>query len=376
MSATISAALDQIGTPAGPVPRPGILQIAPYVGGESTVAGVNRVIKLSSNEGALGPSPRAVAAFQAQSATMHRYPDGGATALRQALAQHFGLDAARIVCGNGSDELIALLVRAYAGPGDEVLYSHHGFLLYAICAKSVGATPVSAPEMGLTASVDALLAQVTERTKIVFLANPNNPTGTYLPTGEVKRLHQGLPPHVVLALDSAYAEFVDAADYEPGIELVQSAENVVMLRTFSKVYALGGLRVGWSYGSPGIVDLLNRLRGPFNISSAGQAAAVAALEDRDHTERSLKHNALWRDWTSTELVKLGLVVTPSVCNFVLVHFPAERSADAAFEHLKARGILARKVAGYHLPDCLRITIGLEDEMRLTVAALADFLAGR
>ena len=375
MSVTISATFDE-SAPARPVPRPGILEIALYVGGESTVAGVNRIIKLSSNEGALGPSPHAIAAFQAQAATMHRYPDGGAVALRQALARQFGLDADRIVCGNGSDELIGLLVRAYAGPGDEVLYSHHGFLMYAISARSVGATPVSAPEIGFTASVDALLGQVTERTKLVFLANPNNPTGTYLPAREVARLHAGLPPHVVLALDSAYAEFVEAADYEPGIELVHAAENVVMLRTFSKIYALGGLRVGWAYGAPDIVDTLHRLRAPFNVGAAGQAAAIAAIGDLDHTGASRRHNTIWRDWTAAELGKLGLAVTPSVCNFVLVHFPAERSADAAFDYLKTRGIIARKVAGYHLPDCLRITIGLEDEMRLTVAALAEFLAER
>lgn len=362
--------------PAGPVPRPGILEIAPYVGGESSVPGVNRIIKLSSNEGALGPSPKAIAAAQAQAATMHRYPDGGNAILRQALAQHHGLDIDRIVCGNGSDELIALLVRAYAGPGDEVLYSRHGFLMYAISALGVGATPVAAPEVDYTISVDHLLAAVTERTKLVFLANPNNPTGTMVPAREVERLHAGLPPHVVLALNSAYAEFVETADYDAGAALVHAAPNVAMLRTFSKIYALGGLRVGWGYASAGIIDTLNRLRMPFSVSVMGQAAAVAALEDREHTILSLAHNTRWRDWTAAELTKLGLTVTPSVCNFVLAHFPAERSAGKAFEYLKARGIIARKVGAYHLPDCLRITIGLEEEMRLTVSALASFMSGQ
>jgi histidinol-phosphate aminotransferase len=364
-------------TLAGPVPRPGILEIERYVGGESSAPGVNRTIKLSSNESALGPSPKAIAAMQAGAATAHRYPEGGKVTLRQALASHFGLDAAQIICGNGSDELIALLARAYAGPGDEVLHSRHGFLMYAISAKGVGATPVEAAETNLTPSVDALLGQVSERTKLVFLANPNNPTGTYLPAREVMRLHAGLPPHVVLALDSAYAEFVEAADYEPGIELVQGgASNVVMLRTFSKLYALGGMRVGWAYGAPGIIEALDRLSGPFNVGSLGHLAAVAALDDRDHAEQSLRHNRIWRDWTAAALDKLGLDVTPSVCNFLLVRFPPERSAAAAFEYLKARGILVRKVGGYHLPDHLRISIGLEDEMRLTVAALTEFLASR
>jgi histidinol-phosphate aminotransferase len=362
----------------GPVVRPGILDIAPYVGGESQVPGVNRIIKLSSNESALGPSPHAVEAFQAMATTMHRYPDGGASDLRTALARHFGLEAERIVCGSGSDELISLLVRAYAGPGDEVLYSHHGFLMYAISAKGVGASPVTAPETSFTADVDALLAQVTPRTKIVFLANPNNPTGTYLSAKEVARLHAGLPPHVILALDAAYAEYVDRNDYEPGVDLVQRADNVVMLRTFSKIYALGGLRVGWGYCPPGIADVLNRLRGPFNVGSAAQAAAVAALADKAHADKSRAHNETWRAWTAAALGKLGLDVVPSVCNFVLVRFPSEphRNAEAASEYLKARGIITRKVGAYHLGDCLRITIGTEEEMRATVAALAEFLASR
>ncbi|HVJ52989.1 MAG TPA: histidinol-phosphate transaminase [Aliidongia sp.] len=374
MSASRSEPSDQ--APTGPVVRPGVLDLAPYVGGESKAPGVNRIIKLSSNEGALGPSPQALAAAGAGLAAMHRYPDGGAEALRAALAAEFGLDAARIVCGSGSDDLILQTVRAYAGPGDEVLYSEHGFLIYAISALSVGATPVSAPETGYTASVDALLAKVTERTRIVFLANPNNPTGTYLAASEVRRLHAGLPPHVVLAIDSAYAEFVETEDYEPGIELVQSAENVVMLRTFSKIYALGGMRVGWAYGSAGIIDVLNRLRMPFNVSGVGQAAAIAALADHEHTERSRRHNATWRDWTADALRGLGLDVTPSVCNFLLVHFRDEQEADGAFEYLKQRGILARKVGAYRLPQCLRISIGLEDEMRLAIAALAKFLGTR
>ena len=364
--------------PSGPVVRPGILDIAPYVGGESKIPGANRIIKLASNESALGPSPKAIEALKAHAASMHRYPDGSGVELRTALARHFGLDADRIVCGNGSDELISLLVRAYAGPGDEVLYSHHGFLMYAISALGVGATPVTAPEIELTADVDALLAAVTERTRIVFLANPNNPTGTCLPAAEVRRLHAGLPPHVVLAIDAAYAEYVEDAEYEPGIELVLAADNVVMLRTFSKIYALGGMRVGWAYCPPGIADVLNRLRGPFNVSAASQAAAVAALADVEHMRKSLDHNRVWRDWSAAEFTRLGLGVVPSHGNFLLVRFPdtPAHNADSGFEFLKTRGIIARKVVAYHLAEYLRITIGTEEEMRIAAAALRDFLGTR
>lgn len=359
----------------GPVVRPGILDIAPYIGGESKVQGVDRVIRLASNEGALGPSPKAIAAYQSIATEIHRYPDGSSGELRQAIADAFNLDPARIVCGTGSDEIISLLVRIYAGPGDEVLYSRHGFLMYPIAAKSVGATPIAAPETNLTADVDALLAAVTPRTRLVFLANPNNPTGTYLPASEIRRLHAGLPPHVVLALDAAYAEYVAEADYEAGVALVDSAENVIMLRTFSKIYALGGLRLGWGYAPAAMVDVLNRIRGVFNVASAAQAAGAAAIADRDFLARSLAHNETWRAWTRKALEDLGLTVTPSVANFLLVRFPdtAGHDAETAWEVLKNRGILTRKMTSYGLPDYLRITIGAADEMQATIAAITAFL---
>lgn len=361
--------------PTGPAVRPGILEIAAYVGGESKVEGVEHVIRLASNEGALGPSPKAIAAYQSIATEIQRYPDGGSTELRHAIAKAFDLDPARIVCGTGSDELITLLARLYAGPGDEVLYSRHGFLMYPIAARSVGATPVAAPETNLTADVDALLAAVTPRTKLVFLANPNNPTGTYLPAAEIRRLHAGLPPHVVLALDAAYAEYVAEADYEAGVALVDSAENVIMLRTFSKIFALGGLRLGWGYAPPAMIDVLNRIRGVFNVSSPAQAAGAAAIADSEFLTRSRAHNETWRAWTRQALGELGLVVTPSVANFLLVRFPddAGRNAETAWEALKTRGILTRKMTSYGLPAYLRITIGTADEMQATVAAIAGFL---
>jgi histidinol-phosphate aminotransferase len=363
-------------TANAPVPGPGILDIAPYVGGESKAADVTRPIRLASNESALGPSPKALAAYQALAGEIHRYPDGGAVELRAAIGRHHGLDPERIVCGAGSDELIALLLRAYAGVADEVLYSRHGFLMYPIGARAVGATPVAVPERDLTADVDGFLARVTDKTRLVFIANPNNPTGTYLSADEVARLHAGLPRHVVLAIDAAYAEFVNRNDYEPGIALVNRAENVVMLRTFSKIYALAGLRLGWAYCPPAIADVLNRIRGPFNVSLAAQAAGVAAIEDVGALARARAHNERWLPWLSERLAALGLKLTPSVGNFVLPRFPDDprHNADAALRFLQARGILVRQMGGYGLPQHLRITIGTGEEMEAVAAALADFMA--
>lgn len=356
--------------------RPGILEIAPYVGGESSLAGRSRVIRLASNEGALGPSPQAVEAYRQMAATLHRYPDGGATALREAIGSRFALDPAAIVCGAGSDELIGLLTRAYAGPGDEVLYSRHGFLMYPIAAQSVGATAVSAPETNLTADVDALLERVGPRTRICFLANPNNPTGSYLPADALRRLHAGLPSDVLLVIDAAYAEYVGRDDYEPGAALVAAHDNVVMTRTFSKIFGLAALRLGWAYCPPAVADVLNRVRGPFNVAAPAQAAAVAALADAHHVARARAHNDRWLPWFRDALAALGFESAPSVGNFVLVRFPKEADAAAACDHLNARGIIPRRMGAYGLGDCLRITIGLEAEMRAVVDALAAFAAGR
>ncbi|HEX6440690.1 MAG TPA: histidinol-phosphate transaminase [Stellaceae bacterium] len=363
-------------SPTAPVPSPGILDIAPYIGGESRAAGIERPIRLASNESALGPSPKAIAAYQALAGEIFRYPDGSALELRQALGRAHGLDPDRIICGSGSDELIALLQRGYAGPDAEVLYSRHGFLMYPIGTLAVGGTPVAVPERDLTADVDGFLARVTDRTRLVFIANPNNPTGTYLSADELARLHAGLPKHVVLAIDAAYAEFVNRNDYEPGIALVNRAENVVMLRTFSKIYALAGLRLGWAYCPPAIADVLNRIRGPFNINAAALAAGVAAVEDLGALARARAHNEKWLPWFSERLQALGLQLTPSVGNFVLPQFPDDprHNADAAFAFLQSRGILTRQMGGYGLPKHLRITIGTGEEMETVAAAIAEFLA--
>ena len=358
-----------------PIVRPGILDIAPYVGGEAGLAGQQRVIRLASNESPLGPSPRAAEAYRALAGELHRYPDGAAHALREAIGRTFGLDPARIVCGAGSDDLLNLIARAYLKDGDEAIHATHGFLVYPIATLAAGAKPVVAPETDFTANVDHLLAAVTPKTRVVFLANPNNPTGTYIPFDEVKRLHRGLPAHVLLVLDAAYAEYVDRNDYESGIELVATSENVVMCRTFSKIYGLAALRLGWMYGPPHVVDAVNRIRGPFNVNAPAIAAGVAAIRDTAHVEMARAHNTRWRGWLTEEIGRLGLKVTPSVANFVLIHFPDTpgRTAKEADAFLTKRGLILRAVAGYKLPHCLRMSIGTEDANRLAVASLKEFL---
>ena len=269
-----------------PQPRPGVLKIQAYVPGKSSAPGVDKIFKLSSNETPLGPSPKAIAAYNAIGKHLEDYPDGSASELREAIGRVFGLDPARIVCGAGSDDLLNLLARAYLADGDEAIHTTHGFLVYPIATMANGATNVVAPETDFTSNVDAILDKVTPRTKLVWLANPNNPTGTYLPFDEVKRLHRGLPPHVLFVVDAAYAEYVSHNDYESGIELVATSENVVMTRTFSKIHGLAALRLGWMYGPAHVIDAINRIRGPFNVNAPAIAAGIAAIEDAAHQERS------------------------------------------------------------------------------------------
>jgi histidinol-phosphate aminotransferase len=360
-----------------PEPRPGILDIAPYVPGRSEAAGLATPFKLSSNESPLGASPEAVAAFRQAADTLHLYPDGAAGRLRQAIADRHGLHRDHIVCGAGSDELLALLAHAYLGPGDEAIHTAHGFLVYPIAIRANGATPVVAPERALTASVDEILSRVTPRTKIVFLANPNNPTGTYLPFDEVKRLHGGLPETCLLVLDAAYAEYVRRNDYAAGVELVASAGNVVMTRTFSKAYGLASLRLGWAYCPAHVADALNRIRGPFNVNGPAIAAGVAAVRDQAHLDAAIAHNEQWLPWLSRQIAELGLEVTPSAANFVLIHFPADerKGAHAADTFLGGRGLVLRRMDAYGLPCALRASIGSEEANRALVAALRDFLNG-
>lgn len=360
-----------------PPVRPGVLDLKPYVAGDSGIEGQDRVIKLSSNEGALGASPHAVAAMRAAATGIFRYPDGSARALREAIGHRHGLDPARLVCGSGSDELISLLVRAYAGPGDEVLFPAHAFLMYRIYAQGAGVTPVAAPERDKVADVDALLDHVTDRTRILFLANPNNPTGTYLPHTEVRRLRTGLREDVLMVLDAAYAEYVQKNDYEPGIALVDEAPNTVMLRTFSKIHGLGGARLGWAYGPDHVIDVLNRIRSPFNVSVPALAAGEAAIADHAFTDLARDHNDYWLAWTTDRLRGLGLDLTDSVGNFVLVTFENEsgRTVNDADSFLRGKGVIARAMGAYGLPHSLRITIGTGEEMQACVDALTEFVSG-
>jgi histidinol-phosphate aminotransferase len=358
---------------SGPVVKAGIQSIHAYVPGKSGPK-TGKVHKLSSNETPLGPSPAAIAAYETHaSASLALYPEGSSKILREAIALRHGLKAEHIVCGAGSDEVLQLLAHAYLGKGDEAIYSQFGFLLYPIAIATNDAMPVVAPETNHVADVGEILSRVTPRTKMVFLANPNNPTGTYLNFTEVKRLHAGLPSHVVLVLDGAYAEYVLANDYESGIALVENSNNVVMSRTFSKIHGLAGLRIGWIYCPPAIADVLNRIRGPFNVSAPAQAAGAAAMQDIAHIDASIAHNAKWLKWMTDEVQKLGLTVSPSVANFILIHFATSEKAAAADSHLAKAGIIVRKVDAYGLPGALRVTIGSEEANRAVIAALSEFM---
>jgi histidinol-phosphate aminotransferase len=359
----------------GPMPRAEVLTVSPYVGGEAEIPGVNRVFKLSSNEGAFGPPPGAQRAVAEAVAGMHRYPDGEAKALRQAIGRRFSLDPARIICGNGSDDIIAQLCIAYGGPGRELLMSAHGFSIYAIAGTYAGSRVVKAPERNLTADVDALLAHVSPATRLVFLANPNNPTGSLLPYEEVARLRAGLPEEALLVLDAAYAEYVTRPDYDPGVRLVDAAGNTVMTRTFSKMFGLGGMRIGWAYAPPRVIDVLNRIRAPFNVSVASQAAAIAALAEPGWVEKCRTHNEAQRALLSAGLRRAGIRVWPSEANFVLADFGTAERARAADAHLRRGGLIVRPVGGYGLPHCLRITVGTEEEVGLVIDNLTRFMAG-
>ena len=357
-----------------PQPKDGVLDIAMYVPGKSKVPDNVKLHKLSSNESPLGTSAAAVEAMKEVAGNLEDYPDGSATLLREAIGEVNGLNPENIICGNGSDEILSLLANAYLAPGDEAIFTEHGFLVYRIAVLSAGAKPIAVKENDCRADVDAILAAVTPATKLVFLANPNNPTGTYLPIDEVRRLHAGLPENVILVIDAAYAEYVRRNDYESGIEMVSGNRNVVMTRTFSKIYGLAGLRVGWAYAPKNIIDALQRIRGPFNINAAAIAAASAAVRDHAHLEKCVAHNDEWLSWVTTEMEALGLKVTPSVGNFVLVHFGDEmgKTAADADAYLTELGFVLRAVTGYGFPNALRMTIGNEEANRGVVDALKTF----
>ncbi|KQY12245.1 histidinol-phosphate transaminase [Rhizobium sp. Root482] len=358
-----------------PSPRPGILDIAAYVPGKEHAPGVAKVYKLSSNETPMGASPKAIEAFRKAAGNLERYPDGQAIELREAIASVHGLNIANLICGNGSDELLGLLCHVYLAPGDEAIITEHGFLVYKIQIMGAGATPVTVREEDCRVTVDAILAAVTDKTKMVFLANPGNPTGTYVPVEEVRRLQAGLPKNVILVLDAAYAEYVRRNDYEAGLELVSSNSNVVMTRTFSKIYGLAALRVGWMYAPVAIIDALNRVRGPFNMNAPAIAAGAAAVRDQAFAAAAVDFNLEWLGRVTGALSSLGLKVTPSVANFVLIHFPdtdGKRATDAD-DFLTSRGFILRAVRGYGFPNALRMTIGSAEANEGVIAALTEFM---
>jgi histidinol-phosphate aminotransferase len=361
-----------------PQPRPGVLSIPLYEAGKSQIKGAARVMKLSSNEAALGPSPDAIAAYAPVAGSLQRYPAGDSAELRTAIADVHGLDVAQIICGCGSDEMFALLCRAYAGPGDEVIHTVHAFAIFAIYAQSVGATPVAVPETDLTADVNAILRAVTPQTKLVFLANPNNPTGTYLPGAEIARLRAALREDIVLVLDGAYAEFVDAPDFDGGFDLARTTSNTVVTRTFSKIYGLAALRLGWAYGPRDIISTMERLRAPFNVAKPAQAAGIAAVRDQTHIARAKAHNSKWKGVALQRLRGMGLKVRDTAGNFLLPEFStvAGKTAADADVFLQGKGIIVRRVDAYGLPNYLRITIGNDEEMTAVLDALAAFMEGR
>ncbi len=357
-----------------PQARACVCHIPPYVQGKSSITGVSDPIKLSSNESSFGPSPAALDAYHAAARELHRYPDGSQFKLRQAIGVVHGLDPALIVCGNGSEELIGLLMRAYVSEGDEVLLSENGFVMCIIYAHGQGATPVFAPEREQRIDVDALLARVTPRTRMVCIANPNNPTGTYIPYSEIERLHRALPTDVLLLLDGAYAEFVLEEDYDVGAALVSQHANVVMLRTFSKIYGLAGLRVGWAYAPAAVIDMVQRIRTPFNTNGPALAAAAAAVADQGFIAEVRAHNHEWLGILAREFSAMGLAMLPSVTNFYMLRFPGgpgQTGADAA-RFLQSRGIIPRPTGADDSP-WLRITVGTAHENEAVLAALRDFM---
>lgn len=362
----------------GPVVKPWIDAIDAYVPGRAKADGASRVVKLSSNENPLGPSAKAIEAMAKVAGEAHRYPDGASHELREAIAACHGLELDRVVCGTGSDEILQLLALAYASAGDEVLYVRHGFMVYPIAAMRAGATPVAAPDVDYTADVDQLLANVNPRTRIVYIANPNNPTGTMIGRAEIARLHAGLPRNVLLVLDAAYAEYIDDPDYEDGIALARTEPNVITTRTFSKIYGLAAERIGWGYGPRPVIDAINKIRGPFNVSSAGQAGAVAALADQAWVAHCRDHNSRWRTWLADEVAKLGNVglrAVPSAANFILITFDQDGpvTAETANRFLTAEGYLTRWLPKQGLGHGLRISIGTEEETRGVADALRRFV---
>ncbi len=357
-----------------PTPKPWIDAIHAYVPGRATASDGRPLVKLSANENPLGTSPAALAALEEARGEAASYPDPDCQRLRAKIAEVHDLDPDRILCGTGSDELLNLAAQGFAGPGDEVLFSRYSFSVYDIAARRCGATPVEAPDRDFATDVDVLLAAVTDRTRVVFLANPNNPTGTWIPASEVERLHAGLPSDLLLVVDEAYAEYLEPADHRAGFALTAAHENVLVTRTFSKIYGLAAERIGWATGAPGLIDTLNRIRGPFNVTTSGQRAGLAALDDQDFVTASREHNAAERTRFAEAIAALGnhgLRAVPSEANFLLVLFEGDLNAETARDALAGAGYAVRHLPGHGLPQALRITIGKTEDMTRVTATLRE-----
>ncbi|WP_412059113.1 pyridoxal phosphate-dependent aminotransferase [Bartonella sp. DGB2] len=359
-----------------PQPKKGILDIKAYVPGASLANG-KPAHKMSSNESCLGPSPLALQAFQDALHNLNRYPNGNLAPLIPALTKATGLDREQLLIGNGSEEILALLAITYLERGDCAIMSKYGFETYKIQTIAAGATPILIDEHDFRVDIEAIIASVhaNPHCKVVFIANPGNPTGTYLIHEEIKHLQANIPPHVLLVLDSAYAEFVEDEAYHAGEDLVSQTQNVVMIRTFSKAYGMAGLRVGWLYGPRHLVAAVNQIRCPFNVGVAAQAAAAAALEDQKFLQESVAYHQHWRQFLARALTNMGLSVTPSTTNFLLVHFPDDPlyNAQKADTFLKNNGYIARPVHDYSLPNALRISVGKPEENEEIIAILRKFL---
>ncbi len=352
-----------------PVPKKPLTRLEKYVPGRHKVEGVANAIKLSANEAALGASPSALRAYKRVAKSLAAYPDGACVALKKAIADYHDVPEEQIICGGGSDDILHLLAQSYLSEGDEAIYSQYGFLIYPIFIQAACATPVKVKEKGFRVDCEAVLAAINDKTRIIFLANPNNPTGTALSKEELVAFHAKIPPHILLVLDGAYAEYAPPEKYSDGAGLVSQYENVVILRTFSKAYGLAGLRVGWAYAPPEIANVLNRIRSPFNVSTPAQMAAIAALKDDAFLQKNIRHNEKYLRFLSEEITALGFEVTPSWANFLLIHFKDAAKADAYFSQ---KGLILRALTAYGLPKALRLSVGSSSANKKFVRVLKEF----
>ena len=356
-------------------PKRGIDTIKIYKGGTSKISGIKNIIKLSSNESPLGPSKKAIDAYQKSSSKLSRYPELTAESLQQIVASKFNLNSDQIICGTGSDEILIFVALAFCSPGDEIIHAQHGFEMYPIVTKYVGAESVLAEEIDYKISINSILDNVSDSTKIIFIANPNNPTSTYLNRKELRLLMNKISKNIVVVIDAAYAEFTDADDYDRTFDLANEYENVIITRTFSKAYSLAGLRLGWGYASKILIDIIKKVRPPFNLPHGAIAAGIAALHDDDHLHKVVKHNSNIKSWFIDELNNLGFKAYKTQANFVFVLIPEKENQSASIinDYLISNGIAVRYLLSYGLDNALRITLGTREELDLTIKMLKEFV---